>query len=97
MSGRSSLSDSLITMMSILSQGGHLGLIPAKAFQPLKRALAVSSLSLWIFNHTKENPLVWRILPRWEVRLDTQVGMLRPIAVCPRMPALGIPGKHVKL
>lgn len=69
MSGQSPLSDSLVTMMSVLSQGCHLGLIPAKAFPPLKLALAVSSLSQWVFNHTKEDPLVWGVLPGWEVRV----------------------------
>lgn len=46
-----------------------MGLIPAKAFPPLKLALAVSSLSQWVFNHTKEDPLVWGVLPGWEVRV----------------------------
>lgn len=64
-----------------------MGLIPAKAFQPLKLALAVSSL---------KTPWFGGVLPGWEVRPDTQVGMPQSIAMCPRVPALGIPGKPVR-
>lgn len=36
-----------------------LGWFQANEFQHLELALVVSSLSLWAFNHTDEDPLLW--------------------------------------